>query len=78
MPFSYGDYVQGTDRDGGTVRGYICEMGIKWLILSSEPRCGWKQNGPGLDYGNLPTCGFIPKATAQRTTPDQATQPELF
>lgn len=79
QPFSYGDYVRGTDRDGGTAQGYICEMGIKWLILSAEPRCGWKQNGPGRDYGNLPCCGYIPKATAQRITPpDQTTQTELF
>lgn len=75
QPFDYGDYVTGSAQNGGTAQGYICELGIKWLILSAVPRCGWKQNGPGLDYGNLPCCGFIAKATARRIpSPDQQTE----
>ena len=77
QPLAYGDRVRGCEKDGGVVEGYICEFGIKWLILSAEPRCGWQQNGPGLDYGHLPTVGFIAKATAKRV-PEPEMQQEIF
>lgn len=83
-PLAYGDRVRGPGMQPGGARGeilegYICEFGVTWLILSAEPRCGWHQNGPGLDYGNLPVTGFIYKATAKRVPePPETTQQELF